>query len=134
MRNRIDVRKSIDDILIPYADCICWEDFGSAGNPCYNPNYFSSAAEEEETACTLAAVQIEMRKYGNKHKELAKKVAKQTGNKYVTYPWLRDAVSRLLASTTYDELLSMSRLSRAVKAGMQAKGLTEIHSIDEALS
>lgn len=26
MRNRIDVRKSIDDILIPYADCICWED------------------------------------------------------------------------------------------------------------
>lgn len=86
MRNRIDVRKSIDDILIPYADCICWEDFGSAGNPCYNPNDFSSAAEEEETAFTLAAVQLEMRKYGNKHKELAKKVAKQTGNKYVTYP------------------------------------------------
>lgn len=40
MRNRIDVRKSIDDILIPYADCICWEDFGSAGNPCYNPMIF----------------------------------------------------------------------------------------------
>lgn len=134
MRNRIDVTKTIDDILIPYADCICWEDFGSAGNPCYNPNDFSSAAEEEETACTLAAVQLEMGKYGKKHKELAKKVAKQTGNKYVTYPWLRDAVSRLLAGTTYDELLSMSRLSRAVKAGMQAKGLTEIHSIDEALS
>ncbi len=134
MRNRIDVAKTIDDILIPYADCICWEDYGSAGSPCYNPNYFSSAAEEEEAACTLAAVQLEMGKYGKRHKELAKKVAKQTGNKYVTYPWLRDAVSRLLACTKYDALLSMSRLSRAVKAGMQAKGLTEIHSIDEALS
>lgn len=131
MRNRIDVAKTIDDILIPYADCICWEDYGSEGSPCYDPNDYASVAEEEEAAYTLSAVQLEMNKYGIRHTDLAKKVAKQTGNKYVTYPWLRDAVSRLLAGTTYDELLSMSRLSRAVKAGMQAKGLTEIHSIEE---
>lgn len=134
MRKRIDVGKTIDDVLIPYADCIVWEDYGSAGSPCYDPYDFISTSEEEEAAYTLAAVQLEMRKNSSRHTTLAKKVAKQTGNDYVTYPWLRDAVSRLLAGSTYDELLSMSRLSRAVKAGMQIKGLTEIHSIEDALS
>lgn len=134
MRNRIDVGKTIDDVLIPYADCIAWEDYGSAGSPCYDPYDFSSTAEEEEAAYTLAAVQLEMRKNNSRHTVLAEKVAKQTGNDYVTYPWLRDAVTRLLAGSTYDELLSMSRLSKAVKAGMQTKGLTEIHSIADVLS
>lgn len=134
MRNRTVVARTIDEILIPYADCIAWEDYGPEGNPCFDPYDFASDAEEEEAAYTLAAVELEMRKYGKRHKDLAKKVAKQTGNNYVTYPWLRDAVSRLLAGTTYDELFSMSRLARAVKAGMQAKGLKEIHSIEEALS
>lgn len=134
MRDRIDVARTIDDILIPYADCIAWEDYGPECNPCFDPYDFASDAEEEESAYTLAAVELEMRKYGKRHKDLAKKVAKQTGNNYVTYPWLRDAVSRLLAGTTYDELLSMSRLSMAVKAGMQVKGLKKINSIAEALS
>ncbi len=134
MRDRIDVARTIDDILIPYADCIAWEDYGPEGNPCFDPYDFASDTEEEEAAYTLAAVELEMGKYSRRHKDLAKKVAKQTGNEYVTYPWLRDAVGRLLAGTTYDELLSMSRLSMAVKAGMQAKGLKEIHSIEEALS
>ena len=134
MRDRILVGRTIDHIVIPFADCIAWEDFGPKGNPCYDPYDFASAAEEEEAAYTLAAVQLEMGKYSKRHKDLAKKVAKQTGNDYVTYPWLRDAVSRLLAGSTYDELLSMSRLTRAVKAGMQKKGLTEIRSIEDALS
>ena len=134
MRDRTEVARTIDEILIPYVECFSWGDFGSSGNPCYDPNDFPTPAEEEEAAYTLAAAQLEMEKYGTRHTDLAKKVATQTGNEYVTYPWLRDAVSRLLADTTYDELLSMSQLSRAVKAGMQAKGLKEIHSIAEALS
>ena len=134
MVNRTDVAKTIDNILIPYADCIGWAYFGSAGGPCYDPYDFDSAAEEEEAAYTLAAVQLELMKNSARHIALAKKVAEQTGNNYVTYPWLRDAVSRLLAGNTYDELLAMSKLSRAVRTGMQAKGLTEIRSIEEALN
>lgn len=131
MRDRTLVGRTIDHIVIPFADCIAWEDFGPKGNPCYDPYAFASAAEEEEAAYTLAAVQLEIRKYGTRHIELAKKVAKQTGNEYVTYPWLRDAVSRLLAGTTYADLLFMCRQSRAVRARMQAKGLREIHSLAE---
>ncbi len=134
MRNRSTVGRTIEEILIPYADCIAWEELGSAGSPCYDPYDFASAAEETEAAATLATVQIEMRKGGRRHAELAKEVAKQTGNKFVTYPWLRDAVSRLLAGTTYDELLAMSKLSRLVKAGMKAKGVDQIQSIREVLS
>ena len=134
MRNRIDVARTIDDILLPYADCFAWEDCGPKGNPCWDPYDYASEAEEEEAAYTLAAVELELGKFSQRHRDLAKRISEQTGNEYVTYPWLRDAVSRLLAGTTYDELLSMSRLSMAVKAGMQAKGLKEIHSIEEALS
>lgn len=134
MRNRSTVGRTIEEILIPYADCIAWEDFGSAGSPCYDPYDFSSVAEEEEQAYTLAAVQLKMKKGSKIHADLARAVAKQTGNKFVTYPWLRDAVSRLLAGTTYDELLAMSKLSRLVKAGMKAKGVNQIQSIREVLS
>lgn len=133
MRDRNEVARAIEEILIPYVENIAWEDFGAYGNPCYDPNDFSSPAEEEEAAYTLAAVQLEMKKYGARHTDLAEKVAKQTKNKYVTYPWLRDAVSRILSGTTYDELFAMARLSRAVKDGMKAKGLTEINSIDDVL-
>ncbi len=133
MRDRDDVRTTIDNILIPYADCFGWECYGPKGSSCYDPNNFASTADEEEAAYTLSAVTLELKKNSKRHVDLAEKVAKQTGNKYVTYPWLRDAVSRLLSGSTYDDLMSMSQLSRAVKAGMQAKGLSEIHSIAEAL-
>lgn len=129
MRNIIDVARTIDDILIPYAECVAWEDYGPKGNPCWDPYDYASIAEEEEAAYTLAAVELEMGKYGNRHKDLARKVAKQTGNKWVTYPWLRDAVSRLLAGSTYNELLSMAKLSRAVKDGMKKRGLTSIDQL-----
>lgn len=134
MTDRKEVAKTIDEVVIPYVDCFAWEDFGSSGNPCYNPNAFASPAQAKDFAYTLAAVQLEMRKNGLRHTGLAGKVAAQTGNKYVTYPWLRDAVSRILSGTTYDELLTMAQFARAVKAGMQARGLKEIHSITEALS
>ncbi len=134
MIDRIMVRKAIEEILIPYADCIAWKDLGSAGSPCYDPYDFSSAAEEEEAVYTLAAVELELKKNSKRHTDLAKEVAKYTGNNYVTYPWLRDAVSRLLAGSTYDELLKMSKLSRLVRSGMKTRGLKEIHSIAEALS
>ncbi len=133
MRDRTEVARTIDEILIPYVECLAWEDFGSSGNPCYDPNDFSSPAEEEEAAYTLAAVQLEMEKYGSRHTDLAEKVAEQTGDQYVTYPWLRDAVSRILSGTTYDDLLSMVKLSRAVKDGMKAKGLSKINSINDVL-
>lgn len=133
MRNRTEVAKAIDEILIPYVDHFAWKDFGAAGSPCYDPNDFSSPAEEEEAAYTLAAVQLEMEKYGSRHTDLAEKVAEQTGDQYVTYPWLRDSVSRILSGTTYDDLLSMVKLSRAVKDGMKAKGLSKINSINDVL-
>ncbi len=134
MRDRNEVGKTIDNILIPYADCFGWECFGSKGSPCYDPDNYDSIAEEEEAAYTLAAVALELKKHSKRHTDLAEKIAQKTGNNYVTYPWLRDAVSRLLSSSTYDELMSMSQLSRTVRFGMQAKGLTKIHSITEALS
>ena len=133
MTDRLEIAKALDNILLPYAQCISWKHFGAAGSPCYDPNDFASSAEREEAASPLAAVQLKRKKKGARHTKLAKKVATQTGDEYVTYPWLRDAVSRILTATTYDDLLSMAKLSRAVKDGMKAKGLTEVHSIHEAL-
>ena len=132
MRNRDEVRKAIDRVLIPYVDCIAWLDFAN-GNPCYNPNFFASAAEEEEAAYTLAAVELEL-KNSTRHTTLSKKVAQQTGNQYVTYPWLRDTVTKILCSTSYDDLMAIAQLSRKVRTCMQAKGVTEIHSIADVLS
>lgn len=135
MRDRTEVARTIDEILIPYVECFSWGDFGSSGNPCYDPNDFPTPAEEEEAAYTLAAVQLEMEKYGTRHTDLAKKVAAQTKNQYVTYPWLRDAVARLLSSTNYEKLWSMVVLSRKVRWGMKIKGLTQINinSVKEVL-
>ena len=48
MRNRIDVAMAIDYILLPYADCFAWEDYGPKGNPCWDPYDYASEAEEEE--------------------------------------------------------------------------------------
>ncbi|MCQ4022491.1 MULTISPECIES: hypothetical protein [unclassified Ruminococcus] len=134
MRNRNEVARCIIEILIPYADCFAWGDFGAAGNPCYDPYNWSSPAEEEEEAYTLAAVQLELKKNGQRHIDLAEKVANNTGNDYVTYPYLRDAVSRILASSTYDELLTQVKFSRMIKNMMKSKGLTTISSIEEVLS
>ncbi len=132
MRNRSEVARTIDDILLVYADCIAWKDYGAAGSPCYDPYDFASPAEGEEAAYTLAAVELEMGKNSSRYNDLAAKVAKQTGNKWVTYPWLRDATCRILAGSTYNELLSMAKLSRAVKDGMKKKGLSSIKSIADA--
>ena len=134
MRNKMEVAYCIDKILIPYADCFAWPDFGAAGNPCYDPYDWDSPEEEEEEAYTLAAVQLVMKKNGVRHNKLAKAVAKSTSNDYVTYPYLRDAVSRILSPTNYDELLWQVKLSQVIKDAMKAKGLTEIHSISEAFS
>ena len=135
MRDRFEVGRAIDKILIPYADCFAGEELGAAGSSCYDPNDFASAVEKVEAACTLAAVQLEMEKYGTRHTDLAKKVAAQTKNQYVTYPWLRDAVARLLSSTNYEKLWSMVVLSRKVRWGMKIKGLTQINinSVKEVL-
>lgn len=110
--DRRDIGIALDTILIPMADSFCWTEFGSAGGPCFDPNHYSTPAAEINMAVTLAGVQIEMRKFSDRHIALAKQVAKNTGNRYVTYPFLRDAVSRLLAGTTLDNLLFMVNLSR----------------------
>ena len=133
MRNRSEVGRTIDNVLLPYDDCFAWLDYGPAGNPCYDPNSFSSVAEEEEASYTLAAVNLEMKRNSNRYTKLAEKVAAQTGNKYVTYPWLRDTVARILSESSYEELLAMARLSRTVQEGMKKKGLKQLTSIKEAL-
>ncbi|MEF9961135.1 MAG: hypothetical protein RR755_00655 [Erysipelotrichaceae bacterium] len=135
MKETFDVNRCIQDVLIPYAECIAWGDFSDKGNPCYDPYVFDSPADEEDAALTYAAVLITMAKGSDEHIILAKKVARILGNQYVTYDWLAKAVGRVLSGSTYtyDELLSMSLLSKKVRDGMKAKGLTEIHSIQAAL-
>ncbi len=120
MKSRAEIRACIRGVLIPYFDCIAWEDFSDAGNSCYDPYAFASKEEEEETVLTLAAVLLEMPKYSRIHAELARKVADMLGNKWVTYPWLVKAVSRIIAGATYPELLSMAMRSRKVRDGMKA--------------
>ena len=73
-------------------------------------------------------------KNGSTHKTLAKKIADQLGNNWITYDWLIKAVGRLLSGTSYRELYLMAILSRKVKNGMKAKGLKQINSLQEALN
>ncbi len=134
MKSRAEVRKSIMNVLIPYSDCIAWSDFSDRGNPCYKPYKFDSPEEEIEAAFTRAAVMLEIPYCSEIHSILGQKVANELDNKWITYDWLTKAVARILAGTTFDALLSIAMLSRRVKDGMKAKGLTQIHSIDEALS
>lgn len=134
MKDRMEVARAIDILILPNPDCICWCDLGAGGSACYDPDHYASDAEKEEEAFTLAAVHLEMAKNSSRHKKLAKAVAGQLGKKYVTYPFLRDAVCRLLSGTSYKDLLAMVRLSRLVRDRMKAKGLTEIHSLEEAFS
>lgn len=133
MKEKFDVNRCIQNVLIPYAECIAWGDFSDEGNPCYDPYVFDSLADEEDAALTRATVFITIPKGSKEHICLAKKVARILGIKYVTYDWLAKAVGRVLSGSTYDELLSMSLLSKKVKDGMKVKGLTEIHSIQAAL-
>ncbi len=134
MKSRAEVRAAIRCILIPYSDCIAWEDFGDAGNPCYDPYTFSSPSEANEAAITIAAVMLEIPKYSQIHNDLAHRVANELENKWVTYDWLIKAVARILTGATFDQLLSMAMLSRKVKDGMKAKGITQVKSIEEALN
>lgn len=114
------VKQAIENILIPYADCIAWEDMGDKGNPCYDPYHFDSPGEQQEAAYTVAAVLLAAPKGSRLHLELAKKIAQLLGNEYITYPWYVKAVSRVLAGNTYSQLLSMARLACTVKAGIKA--------------
>ena len=125
-------RKGIQE-LINYHDCVAWLDFSDEGNPCYNPYSFDTHLERELDALQLAAVKVELAKGSYQHKLLVELVSKDIGKKYVTYDWLIKAVARILCGTSLTELHNMLELSKAVKAGMKTKGLTEIHSVEEAL-
>lgn len=118
MTDATEVRQAIENILLPYADCIAWEDMGDNGNPCYDPYHFDSPGEQQEAAKTVAAVLLAAPKGSRLHLSLAQKIAEILGNKYITYPWFVKAVSRVLAGNTYSQLLSMARLSRLVRSGI----------------
>lgn len=134
MVNRIEVSNSIDKVLLPFSDCIAWEDMSDRGNPCFNPYNFASSDEEVEAAYTFVAVFLEIPKGSERHRNLAKKVADQLGKEWITYDYLIKIVSRLLARTSFKELLFMAMLSRKVKNEMKSKGLKHINSMKEALN
>lgn len=134
MKSISEVNASIINILIPYCDCFVWSELSDKGNPCYDPYNFATKGEKYEAAFTLAAVMLAIPKNGSTHKTLAKKIADQLGNNWITYDWLIKAVGRLLSGTSYRELYLMAILSRKVKNGMKAKGLKQINSLQEALN
>lgn len=39
------VQICIEKLLIPYVDCIAWEEFGEKGGPCYDPNQFMNSRD-----------------------------------------------------------------------------------------
>lgn len=117
MNSRTDISKSIYQVLIPFCDCIAWEDFSDRGNSRYDPYYFHSPEEEEEAASARANVLMEIPKGGGVHNILLPKIAGEFGNRRIHYDWFVKAVSRVLAITTYDKLLSLSTLCRETKNG-----------------
>ncbi len=127
-----DVTKAIR-LIIFYHDCIAWEDYSDRGNACYKPYVFENDIEKRNDALMHAAVKVAMPHGSYLHKVLAEKVAGDLNDTWVTYDWLIKALARLLNGISYTELKSMIELSRRVKNGMKLKGLTKIHSIEEAL-
>lgn len=130
---RAEVRLSIKKLLVAYADCIAWEDFGPSGNSCCKPDKFLSDEQAMEAAYTLAAVTLEMPKGSETHKVLATKVAAILKKKYICYNWLRDAVTRILTGESYSDLRSLVELSHKVREKMKENGIKEITCIEEVL-
>lgn len=102
--------------LTAHAGSVAWEDFGDAGNPCYDPCRFDTEKEREMDALTLAAVKVELQKGSKLHHKLAGLVAAALGNKYVSYDWLIKAVTRILNGTTIHGLHEMLVLSENIRA------------------
>lgn len=90
-----DARKAIQ-MIIPYCDCLAWEDFSDRGNPCYNPLLFENETDIKEDALWHAAVKAAMPHGSDMHSVLASKVATVLNNKWVTYDWLIKALSRVI--------------------------------------
>ncbi len=129
----IEIKKCIEEILIPYAGLFAWNEFGDRGNSCYNPYIFDNPQEEVDAVLTRTAVLLAMPKGSHVHITLARVVAKAVDSAWVTYDWLAKIVARLLSGTSYNDLKKMVTIASAVQNGMKRKGLKEIHSIEEAL-
>ncbi len=129
----IEVKKCIEEILIPYACLFTWSDFGDRGNSCYNPYVFDNPQEEIDAVLTRAAVLLAMPKGSLAHITLARLVANSVESAWVTYDYLAKIVARILSGTSYNELKTVVKIALAVQNGMKRKGLKEIHSIEEAL-
>lgn len=103
-------------MLIRHHACIAWEEFSDNGNPCVDPYVFDTKIEREEDALMHAAVKVVLQKGSANHIRLAELVARDLGNKYVTYDWLTKTASRVLGVTSLSELRKMIELSTTVKA------------------
>lgn len=134
MNSLSETKRAITEVLIPYADCFAWKDFGDRGNPCYDPYKLADSQEAYNSAVSEMYVALAMPKGSPEHIQLGSRIASLLDCKYVTYDWLRKVVGRALSSTDYNELKEMTALSIAVRRGMKQKGLTTIDSIEEALS
>ena len=127
------VQICIEKLLIPYVDCIAWEEFGEKGGPCYDPNQFMNSRDERNVAFTMALVRLVMPKGERNHVILAKKVAEKLGSNYIWYDWLVKAVGRILSGTNFSDLKQMLLLSNKVKQGMEEKGVSSITSREEVI-
>lgn len=127
------VQICIEKLLIPYADCVAWEEFGEKNDPCYDQNHFINSRDARNIAFTMALVRLAMPKGERNHVILAKKVAKHLGMNYVWYDWLVKAVGRILSGTNYSDLKQMLLFSNKVKQGMKEKKLSSITSIEEVI-
>ena len=133
MKSLSEVCEAINNVIIPYCDCIAWSDFSDTGSCCFNPYKFESKEEEIEADFTHAFVMLAIPKGGDIHLTLAKEIANLLGNKYITYDWCIKAIARVLLRTTADELLSIAILSRKIKDKMKSKGISHINSLQEVL-
>jgi len=130
MKKYKEVEQAIP-LIINDIDCFNLVDFKDRGSPCID--WFNlSQQETHELAITKAYVEICMPKNLQLHRSMSKALSKATGSKWVTYDWTVKTVGRILAFSTLEEFSKMLVLSKAVRAGMKQRGLTDIHNIEEA--
>lgn len=134
IRGLNEIKYCIREILIPYVDCFCWEDFGDKGNPCYDPYSFSSEQDRIDDADARRNVYLAMPKGSLTHNALGRGVAKTLDMHWVTYDWLVKAVGRILAGTTVSDLKEMVKLSELVRGEMRARGMDRIDSLSQLFS
>ena len=131
--NLNEIRKAIN-LIEKNIDLVEWEDMTNKGNPCYDP-FDLTEDERAKEILIKAAVELIISRNSDTHAFFSSKIAAILGNKWITYPWLIQALSRLLSGIdSYQELSDMINIVRTVKEAMKKRGLTQINTIEEAFA